>query len=234
MTDALGRVTNYQYDDFNRLVKTTYPPVTTGATRLFETLEYDATGNVTKRTDTAGRATAYLYDSASRIARVTDPALQVTNFEYNPRSQMTALVDALNQRYEFAYDSLGRVTQTTRAGLSMSYAYDALNRLTTITYPSNQTTSYGYDALSRLTAATNANGTVALGYDNRSRVTNHRCVQSKCWLERGKMGQACDLRFSGIAPPISAIVILAVISQYLVHDAANRICLPLKLTDERD
>ena len=52
--------------------------------------------------------------------------------------------------------------------------------------------------------------------------------------EDQKRGQACDLRFSGIAPPISAIVILAVTSQYLVRDAANRICLPLKLTDERE
>jgi len=37
MTDALNRVTNYEYDDFTRLRKITYPPATTGATRLFET-----------------------------------------------------------------------------------------------------------------------------------------------------------------------------------------------------
>ena len=193
MTDALGRVTNYQYDDFNRLVKTTYPPATTGATRLFESVEYDAASNVTRRTDTDSRSTNYLYDSANRLTRVTDPLSTATNFEYNARSQMTALVDALNQRYESAYDSLGRVTQTTRAGVSMSYAYDAvgnrnqrtdynsvvtnyaydgLNRLTTITYPSNQTVGYVYDALSRLNSATNANGTVALNYDNRSRVVS--------------------------------------------------------------
>jgi YD repeat-containing protein len=50
MTDALSRTTNYEYDDFNRLKKTIYPPATTGATRLFETLAYDAAGNVTGRT----------------------------------------------------------------------------------------------------------------------------------------------------------------------------------------
>jgi YD repeat-containing protein len=54
-TDALSRVTNYDYDDFNRLVKITYPPATTGATRLQETIAYDAGGNVTKKTDTVDK-----------------------------------------------------------------------------------------------------------------------------------------------------------------------------------
>jgi len=49
--------------------------------------------------------------------------LQATQFEYNARSQTTKVIDALNQQYRFSYDALGRVTQTTRAGVSMSYAY---------------------------------------------------------------------------------------------------------------
>lgn len=191
--DALSRVTNHEYDDFNRLKKVIYPPATAGATRLEETLEYDAAGNVKKRIDTAGRETNYLYDGADRLTRVTDAASQATNFEYNARSQNTAVVDALNQRYEFTYDPLGRVTTLTRAGLSMSYGYDAvgnrtqrtdynnavtdyayddLNRLTTITYPDATSVTYGYDVLSRMTSATNANGTVTFSFDNRGRVTS--------------------------------------------------------------
>jgi YD repeat-containing protein len=46
VTDALGHTTDYQYDDFNRLMKVIYPPATSGATRLEETTEYDAAGNV--------------------------------------------------------------------------------------------------------------------------------------------------------------------------------------------
>jgi RHS repeat-associated protein len=191
-TDALNRTTNYEYDDFNRLVKTIYPAAATGATRLEENLEYNAVGKVEKRIDTAARVTLYEYDAAQRLVKVTDPALKITEYEYNARSQMTAVVDALNQRYEFAYDPLGRVTQITRGGISMSYTYDAvgnrtartdynnvmtsyaydnLNRLETITYPDSSTVTYAYDELSRLDSATNVNGTVAYTYDNRGRVS---------------------------------------------------------------
>jgi YD repeat-containing protein len=72
MTDALSRTTNYDYDDFNRLKKITYPPATTGATRLFEALAYDADGNVTSRTDTAGRVTSYTYDNLTEDVVKTD------------------------------------------------------------------------------------------------------------------------------------------------------------------
>jgi len=192
LTDALSRETNYVYDDFNRLVKITYPPAANGATRLFQSFVYDAVGNVTQHTDTAGRLTNYVYDNAERVAGVTDPDLKTTNFEYDALSRVTAVVDALNQRYQFAYDPLGRQTQITRAGIPMTYAYDAvgnrtqrtdyngsvtnygydnLNRLTTITYPT-RTVTYSYDPLNNLTRATNENGSVYIGYDNRYRVSS--------------------------------------------------------------
>lgn len=192
-TDQLGHTTNIDYDEFNRPIKTTYPPAVTGGTRLQETVEYDAVGNVTKRTDTAGRVTTFAYDNANRLVTVTDPALQVTQYEYDTRSNVTAVVDALSQRYEFAYDSLSRVTSATRAGSMMSFAYDAdgnriqrtdynnmstnytydeLNRLTKITYPDQSLVSYSYDKMSQLTAATNSNGAVSFVYDNLGRATS--------------------------------------------------------------
>ena len=192
-TDALLRVTDFEYDEFNRLKKIVYPPAFTGSSRLQESITYDAAGNVTKRTDTAARDTTYLYDSANRLTRITDPALQATQFEYNARSQRTAVVDALNQQYSFVSDPLGRITQSTRAGTSMNYTYDAvgnvtqrtdyngaittyvhddLNRLSTINYPDSTTASYGYDELSRLTSAVNQNGAVTFIYDSRDRLTS--------------------------------------------------------------
>jgi RHS repeat-associated protein len=192
-TDQLAHTTNIDYDEFNRPIKTIYPPAVVGGTRLQETVEYDAVGNVTKRTDTAGRVTTFSYDNANRLVTVTDPALQVTQYEYNARSNVTAAVDALNQRYDFAYDALSRVTSTTRAGMMMSFAYDAagnriqrtdynnmstnytydaLNRLIKITYPDASLVSYAYDKLSQLTTATNVNGTVSFVYDSLGRATS--------------------------------------------------------------
>lgn len=192
-TDALSHTTNYEYDEFNRLIKTVYPPAVISSARLQESVEYDPVGNVTKRIDTAGRITSFAYDSANRLATVTDPASQTTQYEYNPRSNVTALVDALSQRYTFSYDALSRVTTATRAGLQVSFAYDAvgnrtgrtdynnmatgytydsLKRLTKITYPDASTATYGYDKLSQLTSATNINGTVSFVYDSLGRTTS--------------------------------------------------------------
>jgi len=192
MTDALAQTTSYEYDDFNRLVKLIYPPAVSGGTRLQETITYDAAGNVTSRTDTANRITSLKYDNANRLTTVTDPAMQITRYEYDARSNVTALVDAINQRYTFDYDALSRVITATRAGVQMSYAYDAagnpsqrtdynnmatsytydaLNRLTKITYPDASTATYGYDKLSQLTSAANMNGTVSFTYDNLGRAT---------------------------------------------------------------
>ena len=192
VTNALSHTTNYDYDAFNRLVKITYPPATTGATRLFETLGYDGDGNVTSRTDTANRTTSYAYDNVNRVTSTTDADNKPTSFAYDPLSRVTSLTDAINQQYQFTYDPLGRQTQMTRGGVSMSYVYDEvgnrtqrtdyngvvtnysydnLNRLTTITYPT-RTVTYAYDPLNNLTGATNENGSVYIAYDNRYRVAS--------------------------------------------------------------
>ena len=193
VTDAMNRTTNYTYDDFNRLTKIKYPEASVGAGRLEENFTFDAAGNLTQKTDQAGRVTSIAYDTADRVTSTTDPALKVTSYEYNARSQRTAVVDALAQRYEFVLDALGRVTQekkdtatksfqydsagnrsqrTDYNGAITNYSYDDLNRLTTISYPDTTSATYGYNALSRLTTAINPSGTVTMAYDNRGRVNS--------------------------------------------------------------
>jgi len=237
-TDQLGHTTNIGYDELNRPKTTVYPPAVAGGTRLQETIEYDAGGNVVKRTDTAARVTTLEYDNANRLIKVTDPALQITQYEYNARSNVTALVDALGQRYEFAYDTLSRVTSATRAGVQMSFAYDeagnliqrtdynnmptgytydALNRLTNITYPDATTATYAYDKLSRLTSAANLNGTVSFVYDKMGRVTSTTDV----W------GQATSYTYDVNGRRTQTSLGSAKFATY-VYDAVNR---PTKITD---
>ncbi|MFL6230732.1 MAG: DUF6765 family protein [Pyrinomonadaceae bacterium] len=193
VTDQLGRETDYEYDEFSRLTRATYPAAEAGAPRLSETFEHDALGNVLSTTDAAGRATRFEYDAANRVVRVTDPLLQETSYEYDPLSRVTAVTDALGQRYGYSYDAAGRLTGATRAGASLSLAYDAVgnlsrrtdysgattaysyderDRLVRISYPDATAATYEYDALSRLSAATNRQGTVRFAYDSLSRVAS--------------------------------------------------------------
>ncbi|HEV7745843.1 MAG TPA: RHS repeat-associated core domain-containing protein [Pyrinomonadaceae bacterium] len=193
VADALARTTNYEYDDFNRPVKTIFPPATPGGVRLFESVSYDAIGNVKQRTDTAGRVIRHVYDDANRLIQTTDADSRTTGFEYDSLSRMTALVDALGQRYRFNYDSVGRLRHLRRGASVMSftydavgnrkhrtdyngaltvYNYDALNRLKTITYSDATSVSYTYDKLSRLQTATNESGTIDFNYNQMNRLTN--------------------------------------------------------------
>lgn len=194
-TDATGRVTNYEYDELDRLVKITYPPATTGATRLFEALAYDAAGNVTRRIDTAGRTTSFGYTSAGLLDHTTDPDNQTTLFNYDLLGRMKALTDARGQRYRFTLDALGQLKHIKRGsgtgdmsftydavgnrkqrtdynGAVTTYDYDALNRLKTISYPDTTNVSYTYDKLSRLQTATNENGAIDFDYNKMNRLAS--------------------------------------------------------------
>jgi RHS repeat-associated protein len=190
-TDALGRITNFTYDDFNRMVQTTYPDATAGATRLFTTVTYDAGGNVTQKTDTAGRVTSYLYDNLNHVVSTTDADNKTTTLEYDALGRTTALLDARSQRYRFNYDALGRLKHIRRGSTVMSYTYDAvgnvkhrtdyngaltvydydaLNRLKTTSYPDATTIALTYDKLSRMQTATNENGTINLDYNKMNHI----------------------------------------------------------------
>lgn len=190
VVDQSGRATDYAYDEFGRMTKVTYPAETPGALRLSESLEYDAVGNVLRRTDVAGRESGFEYDAANRVVAVTDPLRQTIRYEYDALSRVTAVTDALGQRYSFGYDALGRPVRAARPGAAMSlaydangnltrrtdyggaetrYTYDALDRLTRITYPDASFASYEYDQLSRLIVGTNAQGSVRFAYDSLGR-----------------------------------------------------------------
>ena len=241
-TDALGNTTNYEYDDFDRLKKMIYPPSATGATRLEERMEYDATGNVKKRIDTANRETLYDYDTAHRLIKTTDALNKATQFEYNNRSQMTKVRDALNQEYVFTYDPLGRQLSQTRAGTTMSYEYDAvgnrtkridytsrvtdytfdnLNRLSQITYntPTPVVYTYTYNALSQMLTAANPDATLTYTYDN---VTRQSSVQENY------SGNILRYVFDGNNNRTQLKLNKTVHANY-IYDAANRLT---TLTDE--
>jgi YD repeat-containing protein len=69
-TDDLGRVSEYAYDTFGRLIKTTYAKGTN--LEAAESFEYDAYGNIAASVDEKGRRTAYEYDVMNRLVKRTE------------------------------------------------------------------------------------------------------------------------------------------------------------------
>ena len=164
-----GYKTLFEYDALNRLVKTTFPAVdvaqytgnkVTGIASqvLFETLEYDANGNITKKTDTAGNETVTTYNYLNKPLTVTNPPLGY----YTPNTTDT-----------FTYDTEGNlVSITDMDGIKTTYEYDGLNRRTKALYyatassENQRTKNYVYDGLNL-----RIDNTVYKSYDSRNRVS---------------------------------------------------------------
>ncbi|MCK5920960.1 MAG: RHS repeat protein, partial [Methylococcales bacterium] len=105
MVDNAG-ITNYLYDDYDRLISVTNP--FTG-TILYN---YDLVGNRTKLTYPDGKVISYTYDEDNRLLIVYDGGTASTTY---------------------SYDDAGRLLETALPnGVSTTYSYDDANRLISI------------------------------------------------------------------------------------------------------
>jgi len=78
-TDYNGAVTNYSYDELNRLTTISYPDTTSA------TYGYDVLSRLTAATNPNGTVTIG-YDNRSRVSSVTDVFGQVVSYSYDANS----------------------------------------------------------------------------------------------------------------------------------------------------
>lgn len=157
--DARGFTTETSYDQANRPVTVTAPPVlladgTQG--RPTTTKTYDPAGNVLTVKDANGHITTNCYDKLNRLEKTTDAANITVRYGYDAVGNRISVKDGLLQETTLEYDGLNRNTKTTdAAGKITTLGYDALNKITrTDALVPPQVTSYGYDLRNRLTAVT--------------------------------------------------------------------------------
>ena len=155
VTDALGHVTQNDYDPLNRLARTLQDVGGIAAETKFG---YDALDNLTKVTDPKGLDTSYAYNGLGDLTTLTSPDTGTTTY---------------------TYDSAGnRATQTDARNVATTYSYDSLNRLIQVAYPtSSLNVTYTYDvnqavcasgetyAVGRLTRMQDGSGTTDYCYD---------------------------------------------------------------------
>ncbi|MDP2323879.1 MAG: RHS repeat-associated core domain-containing protein, partial [Gammaproteobacteria bacterium] len=179
VTDALGRVTESQYDERNRPVAVYAPPVWDALGQTFvrpsTQTTYDALGQVHTVTDPQGNVTTKHYDRAGRNWRVEAPAVwsaqssvrPTTLTQFDPGGLALTLTNPLGQTVTNSYDPHGRLITTVDAvGIVNTFAYDAAGNRTSVKDGKNQTTTFGYDGFNRLTSQTFANGdTTTFVYD---------------------------------------------------------------------
>ncbi len=167
MTDALGRVTDYDYDALGRLVSITFALGT--AEEATQSYEYDAAGNLAASIDELGNRTEFEYDTLNRLRRVTeaDPdgagplTSPVTQYFHDAAGNVVRAIDARGNELLYTYDSRNRLVTATdpNAGVTR-YEYDLAGNVTKMIDPLGHETQYVYDARNRLLETHDADGGV--------------------------------------------------------------------------
>ena len=167
LKDANSNLTNYEYDGFDRLIKTQFPVGTAGANASsqtdYELYGYDAAGNVTSFRTRRGETLTMSYDNLDRLTVKVVPERSGLSsdhtrdvyFGYDLFGNLTyARYDGPSgDGIANAFDALGRQTATTATmdgqARTLGYAYDASGNRTQVSWP-DATLSYVYDAVDRL------------------------------------------------------------------------------------
>ncbi|MET4898947.1 RHS repeat-associated core domain-containing protein [Sphingomonadaceae bacterium jetA1] len=228
VTDAKSNVTSYQYDGFDRLVRTTF------ADQSYEYISRNGYGDPTDMRQRDSLTISMGYDLLGRVTTMNLPgggSNSNISLGYDLFGRVTSASNGNGQApwtnsTTMAYDALGRmVTETTNLGgigpRATAYQYDASGNRTRITWADGFFASYeyrpngllqrirenggavlaeyGYDALGRRTAISRGNGTSSgYGYDGLSRLTS---------LGHDLAGTAADVTYGSTYDNLSRITI---------------------------
>jgi RHS repeat-associated protein len=140
--DERGLVSEYVYDDFNRLVRVENAD---SGTVYFA---YDSSNRLRFRRGADNSVTEYRYDSLARPTHIITRDETVA-IEYGKFSKPSGIRYAAG-REEYRYDAAGRIRERVRfiddKGFRTAYTYDQLGRLATSTLPDGQQLVYRYNA----------------------------------------------------------------------------------------
>ncbi len=175
--------TQFEYDDLDRLIRTTDPALNqqeriydeNGSLKetrrrfwLEDTSEYTPGESISVRTydeadrlveerDVFGNLTKRDYDEAGNLIRLTRPTGESVRYEYDAMNRRTAVIDENGYRWETKYDLAGNPIATVDpTGRRTTNEYDASGQLTMVTDAAG-ITQFDYDGNGRLTETIDAN-----------------------------------------------------------------------------
>ncbi|MFI0539753.1 RHS repeat-associated core domain-containing protein [Streptomyces sp. WSLK1-3] len=175
VTDPLGRVTSFGYDQFGQIINKTDPAADALAAALAPDTDLTPESFASAG---AGAVTAYTWTPTGLQLSVTDPIGARTEATYDELGrQLTATTlerypttANLTSRYTWD-DASNQIASTTPSGITTSAAYNPAGETSTITDPAG-TTRFDYDGLGRQTETRDAtNRRTSLAYDALDNLT---------------------------------------------------------------
>ncbi|TAG67879.1 MAG: hypothetical protein EAZ25_05665 [Oscillatoriales cyanobacterium] len=183
-TDPNGRVTDYDYNPQDQLVKITVAKGTVD--EAVQQFEYDAAGNQKAVIDENGIRTEYEYDAMNLLKKTTfakgTPDEATQQFEYDGDGNQTAVIDEKGNRSESEYNIMNQLVKVTApdpdgsgplSSPVTSYEYDKNGNQVLMVDPLGRRTEYRYDGRNRLVETVNPDGTVEkMRYDSDNNLTS--------------------------------------------------------------
>ncbi|QQQ01286.1 RHS repeat-associated core domain-containing protein [Lysobacter enzymogenes] len=127
-TDALGRVTDQDYDPLGRLVRSLQD---TGGLEAQTDVRYNARDQIIQVTDPNRLATHYRYNGFGDHIQLESPDTGITDYTYDAAGQLATKKDANDAAANrYTYDALGRpkaIFYTATGPADVEYDYDTVN-----------------------------------------------------------------------------------------------------------
>ncbi|KTD35412.1 putative deoxyribonuclease RhsA [Legionella moravica] len=118
LTNELGGVTSYTYDQSNRLIAVHTP-------KTHQQYEYDEAGELIKQINGANETSSFWYDAVGNQIKRRDARGLETHYEYDDAGHKTKETDANGRSQSWIYDDQGRLKQhTDLGGHTTSYDYN--------------------------------------------------------------------------------------------------------------
>ena len=179
LADAKGNLTVYDYDAFDRRIRTYYPtPAQPGMANGndYEETTYDANGNVTAMRRRSGQSIKQSWDKLNRMVSRTYP-LPADNIQYTYdlrglRTQARYMSGMHSNTY--VWDNAGRLSSSTSDNRTLTYRYDISSNRSRLTWPDGFYVDTPYDSRHRLLQILENGGAVLedYRYDNLGRRTS--------------------------------------------------------------
>jgi RHS repeat-associated protein len=164
--------TEYEYDDENRVTKTTVTAQSPGHSDQFDTHNYyNDLGKLDHSVDPNGQTTTYFYDERGQLIETRTPDQLSTHTGYDALGRQLTTTDKGGKVTRFTYDGLGRLVTTLRPdGSTTTSTYDDAGQLQTSTEANGHTTHYIYDEIGRQVQIIDALGHItSFEYDSAGR-----------------------------------------------------------------
>ena len=160
ITTADGKITRFEYDVMDRVVKATYPDG--HATES----QYDSTGNSTTLVVPTPANHSFAYNGVNRVTSKTTPLSEVTKYSYDKDRRLTHIELPSGQLISNTYTN-GQLLKTATPEADINFSYINGDQLSVVSEGS-ETLAYGYDGdlVTSINYAGSLDAEITQGYDN--------------------------------------------------------------------